>query len=478
MKLYHILIGGILVICSISCSFVDLEPVSAVTASKFWKTETDAEAGVSAMYYSFSKAMASGYYDWGEIRGGNYEADQRFGPEQYDIVNNSISSANSAASWENIYQTINRANLGLKYIENINMSPEIKNNYLGECYGMRALCYFYAVRIWGDVPLFLEPTENYNAGEIYRSRTSKDIILNQILDDLQQAELYIRPVKTLSFKRTRITPMAIYAIMMDVYAWMHNYEMVDRVMTEKVRVLAPENSTSAYWQLLAVEPTATAEKFKEDWTSIFIEVADMDRTKVSKEQIFTIAYNQLENGVNQNINYFCMGSSKLSLSTNLVGVYERGDKRQGATIGYSSGLPKLFNKFWPSGTSFSGSNKPNSDNDLLIYRMSDLVLLHAEALAMLDRIEDALVPLNSIRIRAGLPAYTTVDFLSPDELVLAILKERRVELLGEGKYWFDLMRTGHASDMGGVLDSRFYLFPINKNQLDQNPKLQQNPGYN
>ena len=59
----------------------------------------------------------------------------------------------------------------------------------------------------------------------------------------------------------------------------------------------------------------------------------------------------------------------------------------------------------------------------------------------------------------------------------SILKERTIELIGEGKYWFDLLRTGHAGDIGGIDDPNKYLFPISKTHLDENEKLIQNPGY-
>ena len=46
-------------------------------------------------------------------------------------------------------------------------------------------------------------------------------------------------------------------------------------------------------------------------------------------------------------------------------------------------------------------------------------------------------------------------------------------MFGEGKYWFDLVRTGHNDDLAGCPDNRI-LFPIYINHLLQNPKLIQN----
>ena len=91
--------------------------------------------------------------------------------------------------WTTLYQMINQANLAIKYIPNISM-PDVadRNDYLGQAYALRALAYFYAIRVWGDVPLFIEPTEKYSEA-IYKERTDKNYILEHvILPDLKKAE--------------------------------------------------------------------------------------------------------------------------------------------------------------------------------------------------------------------------------------------------------------------------------------------------
>ena len=55
-----------------------------------------------------------------------------------------------------------------------------RNDYLGQAYALRALAYFYAIRVWGDVPLFIEPTEKYSEA-IYKERTDKNYILEHVI---------------------------------------------------------------------------------------------------------------------------------------------------------------------------------------------------------------------------------------------------------------------------------------------------------
>lgn len=460
-----------MVVATVSCN-LDFIPKSSLVGESYWKSESDVSGSVTAMYFSLSKALSKGYYDWGELRGGNWNGDHRNGLDQYDIITNNIKSTNSAAKWTDLYQTINRANLTITYAPGVNMMSSVKSGYLSESYAVRALAYFYIVRVWGDAPLFLEPVEEYTAGKVFKERTSAQIILRQIVSDLEMAEMYAQPITNSKFSRSRINIMSIYAIMVDVYAWMHEYGKVIGVM-EKVNSLTKSKS---YWQTMTLSAGAGQNTFSSQWRAIFAKFdRDLTLDNINKERIFYLSYNELENGTNGNTSYFCVGSAKAKPSDQLLDLYESGDYRFDAT--YSTGSTKrLTLKFWPDNSTF-GSGGVISDSDLILYRMSDLVLLHAEALASTGQLEQAVAELNKIRVRSGLTEYSVMQFLTPEDLISAILKERTIELIGEGKYWFDLLRTGHAGDVGGVDDPNKYLFPISKTHLDENDKLSQNPGY-
>lgn len=81
--------------------------------------------------------------------------------DQARVINNLMSTDEKCAKWTTLYQMINQTNLAIKYVPNISM-PDVadRNDYLGQAYALRALAYFYAIRVWGDVPLFIEPTES------------------------------------------------------------------------------------------------------------------------------------------------------------------------------------------------------------------------------------------------------------------------------------------------------------------------------
>lgn len=138
-------------------------------------------------------------------------------------------------------------------------------------------------------------------------------------------------------------------------------------------------------------------------------------------------------------------------------------------------------------------------------RMAELYLNKAEALYNIGDEEGAREALKPVRERAGMPAITA----SGADLLEAIKHERRIELAFEEHRYFDVRRwkeapkyfgsTVHAitikkypdgkktyevdklrSDVGGdrKWDDKMYWLPITKSEMDKNPNLVQNPGYN
>lgn len=138
-------------------------------------------------------------------------------------------------------------------------------------------------------------------------------------------------------------------------------------------------------------------------------------------------------------------------------------------------------------------------------RMAELYLNKAEALYNIGDEEGAREALKPVRERAGMPAITA----SGADLLEAIKHERRIELAFEEHRYFDVRRwkeapkyfgsTVHAitikkypdgkktyevdklrSDVGGdrKWDDKMYWLPITKAEMDKNPNLVQNPGYN
>ena len=134
----------------------------------------------------------------------------------------------------------------------------------------------------------------------------------------------------------------------------------------------------------------------------------------------------------------------------------------------------------------------NTDDDFPVYRYAETLLSLAEVLNEENKSAEALLYLNQVRARAGLPASKESD---QTKLRTIIAHERRMELAFENKRWLDLVRTGKAietmNDNGIYLKARFNHLLPQSYKVTQNrlvfaiPQreiliggLEQNPGYN
>ncbi len=453
-----------------ACDLLEHEPKSDLTPETFWKTASDANVGTLAIYNTLSRSMNTGYWNWGESRSDNFTYYEKDSPDQQELITNHILIDNIGALWTTLYATIGKANAAIKYIPNINMTLATRNDYLAEAHALRALSYFYLIRVWGDVPVFLEPIENDQQG-IFRKRVSKDKILDDIiLPDLETAYQGIDKKRSATgTKRTRINVGAVCALLMDVHAWMHNYDLVIKVKEERV------NTLDANWNSLVAED---GYNFKNLWRKMFFESTAAESTP---EVWFKVAYDRYGNGANSMYNYFFSSSCKYRITDELRTSYATTDVRGQNNVqwNYASGVARLNRKFWDDGT--ANDEAKQSDVDLVMYRYADVVLLYAEALNDQGRTDDAVAELNKIHTRPGNVAYAATDFADADALLDAILKERRWEFVGEGKRWFDLVRTGkwrtNAVIMQYGMTEQKLLFPIHRDHLIQNPYLTQNPPY-
>ncbi len=110
-----------------------------------------------------------------------------------------------------------------------------------------------------------------------------------------------------------------------------------------------------------------------------------------------------------------------------------------------------------------------------VLRLAELFLIRAEARAELNKLEEGLKDLNTVRNRANVPAITSIN--SEEELIEKILLERRIELAYESHRWFDLIRRDKALQVLNITDPNKLLFPIPRQEILINPDLTQNKGY-
>jgi len=128
----------------------------------------------------------------------------------------------------------------------------------------------------------------------------------------------------------------------------------------------------------------------------------------------------------------------------------------------------------------SAENDPRLSNNIIVFRLADIMLLRAEALNHLGRDQEALTLLNQIRTRANTALYQG----SGTALATAILEERLRELFYEGQSYYDLVRTKQLTNYNQNFSSAQFLngspkggwlWPVDPNMFKDDFTLTQTP---
>lgn len=459
----------------ISCDkMLDVTIRSSISGQNYWQNEGDFNPYLTGIYARFRNHMDDMQFgeDRSEMWKQGYNA--RFSPYWAQSI-----TPGNTVDWTSYYGTIGHCNLLLEKIEPFPFNNAAnKNRIKAETYALRAEMYFYLAKIWGDVPLVLKSVENENEPLYARSAVAE--VFKQINADIAKA-LELFPEADFVDKY-RFSKPAVYALLADVKMW-----------SGKVLGGGATDLNAAINAISEVEKSSAA-LVTTTYGSIF-------DSRKNSEIIFSLYLNRSEYTSSAYTNAFLrfdtssgadnandlpmslVGQQAYCLSTDALALFQKNptDKRISRT--YVPEIMKgVIKNYWPNkfiGTKYSDDRIP--DSDFIIYRLSDLLLLKAEAYAALSQIDNALTYLNKVKQRAGIPIYaeTTKSLVEKE-----ILDERGRELYHENKRWWDLVRA-HKS---GVVDIYQYIpnlkgkttpiyWAVHTNVLAKNSKLVQTAGY-
>ena len=226
MKIYKHILIVLMLTGSVSCDeFLDTPPVSQLSIDAFWNTSQDAQLGVAALYNEVQETFEESFWSWGELRGDNYIYNDRPSDGIQQTIGNTLTVTTTGGDWSALYAAIAHANVAIEKIPVIETFAG-QDDLLGQVYALRALMYFYAVRVWGDVPKITSLETDLTG--IGRSPLSE--IYNEIiLPDLEFAESLIETRRNQNY----ISLGAILAIKAHVFAWpgpQQNYQMVSNLI--------------------------------------------------------------------------------------------------------------------------------------------------------------------------------------------------------------------------------------------------------
>lgn len=504
-----------------SCEeWLDLKPESEIILDEYWQTESDVEAVLAACYRGLTEdAVVYRMMLWGEMRSDNIINGTGFHRDRADmqkILDGDITASNAYASWGSFYTVINFCNNLLEYApavleRDINFTQADYNRLSSEVYALRAMSYFYLVRTFRDVPLVLEASiddkQDYNI-----PKSSESDVLDQIIEDLLEARKYARTdFGSRAYNKGRITLDAVNSLLADVYLWKGDYQLAidacDRVLANNNLKLVPAslmytqvfylgNSTESIFELQFNENVQANTPVRELYgyaSDPFGELSfpatlayDMDNEKIGAFSPFlyqvSSTVKESESDIRAKDSYRQYG-----------GVYF---VFKYAGVGRTETLTGLSTYRFRTNTS-----------NWIIYRLSDVILMKAEALVQLAKIEGGSVPkqkeavelVNKTYLRAnyamGTDSLRYENYTNINDMEHLVLRERQRELMFEGKRWFDLVRwakregstgtlntflmyknPGSTSSAGApVLDAMY--MPISRRELEANKSLVQNPYY-
>jgi hypothetical protein len=476
------------------CVDLELSPYSSINKDDFYQSEADALTAVNGIYAELTPP--SGFYGMynnqtvylGDLGSEYVKAGANTNSAHIREISNFTTSSNNdfmRTAWSEAYTGINRANIVIdKLAGNQSIAKEAKDRLVNEAKFLRALFYFNIVRWFGAVPLVLHDGE----GEGWE-RTPVDEVYAQIAGDLQDATALPQTFHA----EGRATGGAALATLSKVYlTWAQTDSPEGKARSTefygKAIEFADRVITSGNYRLVE----NVLENFVVD-------------KKNGVEHIFSVQHANYNNVTGHCT--FAMGwsDSEPVLIVNDVKFYEQiddDDQRKAGSFAKSLWNPNtnsrftfkipLFRKYIDTVNVTTQAGGYNTNN--VYIRYAEVLLIKAEAENELNGpTADAYDAINQIRRRAyrqPLNTPSSYDFsgLTKEQFREKLQEERWLEFVLEGNRWFDLVRwrkliqtvknSTAATDPKYLnVSSKHYLYPLPQQQLNLNPNLTQNWGY-
>jgi len=476
---------GIAVIAFLSLSggsckkILDLQPHTSTFTEAYFRTGQDANTAIAGAYALLRNVLLNNYswHVYGDVPAGEMDINGGLDAFHVNIQSGQFTGLNVGSenwNWASYYQLMQQINLVIKKVPDIPIESftnrDQKAQIIGEAYFLRAFTYFYMSRIWGDVPLKLEPDLDISQA-VNIGRTPVATVWAQCLADCNQAESGLvfgydaDPNQT----AVRANKGSVLALKAHIQAWEGDYAACEK----------SADSVITYGKYILVDSA--------NYEQVFI--------GKSPEGIFeiNINYNQSEGLSPRTGGYlptlaFPIVAKQPNLNWPLRQSYVNNIfSRDSATdLRYrlfffqpqsgSGQTVKYANIIYADG---SAKNDPRLSNNMNIFRLADIELLRAEALAALGRDGEAIPLLNAVKQRAGIPTYDPTD-INAKPLDTEILEERLRELFFEGQSYYDLVRTRQLNIYNEnfpekQLNEGGWLWPIDPGMFKDDFTLTQTP---
>lgn len=437
-----------------------------------------------------------------------------------------------------------------------------------EMKALRALNYFYLVRTFREIPFEFNPIgSEHDVKEHSGRQFMAEVVLDSIINDVEAVkDNGMRQYTNELDNKGRFTRESIYTLLADMYLWraaknaspdsvakygsksQDDYQKVIEYCDDVLDMYmerydrdnpmgggtSSENNENPYHLIRMNANGGTQDVVDDVYDEIFVQ-------KNSRESILELQFDGSTNSNTCLYNYrgynglyrhrdnntgLLQASAPCQTVTrnidNTSGLFSQSDIRRWQSLVYTEAGQRVYSIGKYTYQSITHDNlEDNSEgtentfiptgsfnSNWIIYRLSDVLLMKAEAITRLDaptteQLQDAFNCVTMILYRSN-PSVTTdrdklsfTDYQEPSQLFDLVMRERRREFFGEGKRWFDLVRmaehdgtttnmltlllTKYATNTNAVrakLASMNSLYsPVYENELKVNPNLHQNPAW-
>ena len=557
--------GGGLVSCS---DFLEIEPQEIIVLDKFWNEEADVENMVAGCYSTMQgDAVISRMMVWGEFRSDNTVGGT--GIENLTALSNvfkeNINASNSYAKWGDFYNVINRCNTILYYAPQVaQKDPNYTQSELlateAEVKALRDLMYFYLIRTFRDVPYYTQPYLDDNQ-TMNLPATKFEVVLDSLITDLEAVQgnaVRRYPTNKINYQQGRITQDAIHAMLADMYLWKRDYQKAihyaDLVIDAKTAAYQEEldkmggNTMSTERMIdgypLISDAMTTGNYYGNAYQDIF-------GVGASRESIFELVFSDNDQMLANSAVSSHYGNATTfpgdvrpsdflctDVNDEVFSVFlSKNDTRYYENMQSINGSRTLFgiNKYAYRSTmvdltkaeiqgSYGSAYAANLCHaNWILYRLTDIMLLKAEALVELapdsvsapaatdsvsgdvaagttDNLSLAFAIVNTINKRSncssGSKDLDRTNYATKSLMKDLVIEERQRELMFEGKRWYDLVRrsqrdgntdylvgcVSRKGSTGGAVGSKLsrmeaIYWPYHIDEMKVNDQLVQNPAF-
>lgn len=538
---------SIIAVClgMVSCVDTVILPDDKIVDEDYWQTKSDVSGIVAAAYSQLkSEDLQRNLIVWGDFRSDELQLSNSvsltnttaYVQDLNQVYSLNILPSNAFTNWNNLYSAINYCNLVIAKAEGV---VSIDPNYtlgdykadIARVKALRALCYFYLVRVFRDVPVSTEAYMN-DAQERELEQKAPAEVLEMCISDLKEVEPDALLSNTYGDWRDKgyMTKDAIHALLADIYLWRASVNQMDNPAQAKAdyeecvaycdKIIAAKKN--AHVMLRGEQEKdyylANSDDYYDDVFGSSTGVNSNGRTIFgmnSEESIFEIQYryySSVSNILTMQVNpgvlkmYYKFnannnGATSYFMTTSNYGVYSSStsgtnlfkntdDVRQNEFIFAANSGQEQYavRKFIATSSckkkaETSGPDVNNVRPNWILYRLTDIMLMKAEALVQLnelanqdagdgaegdegnegdgsesvDYLQQAFNLVYAVNVRSLPDGSTNVLKFNvyKDRMESLVLQERARELCFEGKRWFDLMRYNYRHVSGVQYDKTF-----------------------